>query len=400
MRQSTGHHGLPNTASPPLQHAMRAHARHLGWPEERLAVVATALGRSAQRPAGRDGSQALLAAGARGQVGIVRRAASTRLSRHGTAWSPVREVCASPQCRLADRDGVSDAATPNGRLCLGMQGSVREGALHPLRGRVLAGVQHKAQRGALPLAIPAGLRRHEEGGGVTAPDRAVPHAMPWVFQPWLERRAASHGGRVWRDPERRLPRRQRHGETVWRSPTGAAVIAIVRPPASAGPWGYGRTRRQVHPGSRRSQPRRLPLSAWQVSVHDRSPASVTWETCARLQAIVAANDAASAHHQRRGGPRQGAARRQGLGSGGSGGHTMAGQDTGGTPSRCPSLRSQAHAPVCQRLPAAPVDPQGVAACLDAVAPVERALDAEALAPRQPQQAALERAPRSSVPRLA
>ena len=147
-RQSTGHHVLTNTESQQLQHARREHARHLGWPEERIEVVETDLGRSAQSPAGRDGSKALLADVALGQVGIVLSDERTRLSRNGTDWYPLLDRCASHPCRMADRDGVDDAAPPNGRLLLGMQGIVSEIELHTLRGRLIAGVQQKAQRGA------------------------------------------------------------------------------------------------------------------------------------------------------------------------------------------------------------------------------------------------------------
>jgi hypothetical protein len=55
MRQSTGHQGLTNLESQQLPHAMREHARQLGWPDERLEVVETDLGRSAQSTARRDG---------------------------------------------------------------------------------------------------------------------------------------------------------------------------------------------------------------------------------------------------------------------------------------------------------------------------------------------------------
>lgn len=75
------------------------------------------------------------------------------------------------------------------------------------------------------------------------------------------------------------------------------------------------------------------------------------------------------------------------------------QYTGGKQSLCPSLRSQAHAPVGQRLPADPVDQQGVMAFFDALAPAERDLSAQALAQRQQQQAALDQAQCSSGQRL-
>ena len=71
IRHSPGHQVLTNLESPQLQHARRAHAHHLGWSEERLAVVETDMGRTAQSTERRDGSQALLAEVALGQVGRV-----------------------------------------------------------------------------------------------------------------------------------------------------------------------------------------------------------------------------------------------------------------------------------------------------------------------------------------
>src|SRR5262252_9502079 len=374
IRQSTGHQVLTHLESQQLQHAMREHAHHLGWPEERIEVVETDTGRTAQSTAGRDGYKALLAEVALGQVGIVLSYESTRLSRHCTDWYPLLDLCAYNQCLIADRDGVYDAATPNGRLLLGMKGIVSEVELHTLRGRLIAGVQQKAQRGELALALPAGLLRHEEGSVVKDPDRAVQHAITLVFQTFLERRAASQVVRLLRDQGLRLPRRHRNYETVWRPPTVAAVIAILRNPAYAGTFVYGKTRMQGQPGSGRSQQRRLPLSEWKVIVHDRYPAYVTWETFARIQAILDDNYAVY-------------------------GHKMAVQYKGGNQYLCNYLRSQAQAPVCQRLPADPVDQQVVAAFFDALAPAELDLYEQALAQRQQQQAALDQAQRYSLQRL-
>src|SRR5499427_8793254 len=115
IRQSTGHQVLTYTESQQLQHAMREHARQLGWPEERIEVVETDLGRSAQSTQRRDGYKTLLADVALGQVGIVLSYESTRLSRNCTDWYPLLDLCAYNQCLIADRDGVYDAATPNGR---------------------------------------------------------------------------------------------------------------------------------------------------------------------------------------------------------------------------------------------------------------------------------------------
>jgi DNA invertase Pin-like site-specific DNA recombinase len=399
IRQSTGPQVLTNLESQQLQHAMREHAWHLGWPEERIEVVERDLGRTAQSTDRRDGYKALLAEVALGQVGIVLSYESTRLSRNCTDWYPLLDLCAYNQCLIADRDGVYDAATPNGRLLLGMKGIVSEVELHTLRGRLIAGVQQKAQRGDLALALPAGLVRQDDGGGVKDPDRAVQHAITLVFQTFLERRSASQVVRLLRDQGLRLPRRHRNRETVWRIPTVAAVIAILRNPAYAGTFAYGKTQTQVPPGGGRPQQRRQPLAEWKVIVHDRYPAYVTWETFARIAAILDDNYAAYEHNRRRGVPRHGAALLQGMVYCGRCGHKMMVQYKGGNEYLCNYLRGQTQAPVCQRLPADPVDQQVVAAFFEALAPAELDLYDQALAQRRQQQQEVDRAQQYALQRL-
>jgi DNA invertase Pin-like site-specific DNA recombinase len=286
IRQSTGHQVLTNTESHQLQHAMRDHAHRLGWPDERVEVVEADLGRSAQSTAGRDGYKALLAEVALGHVGIVLSYESTRLSRNCTDWYPLLDLCAYHQCLIADRDGGYDPSTPHGRLLLGMKGILSEVELHTLRGRLLAGVQQKARRGDLGLALPAGLLRLEDGQVVKDPDLAVQHAMTLVFQTFLLRKSASQVVRVFHDQGLRLPRRHRNCETLWRPPTVAAVVTILRNPAYAGTFVYGKTRLQPRPGGARAHQRRRPQADWKVIVHDRYPAYITWETFTRMHAIL------------------------------------------------------------------------------------------------------------------
>jgi DNA invertase Pin-like site-specific DNA recombinase len=400
IRQSTGHQVLTNRESQQLQHAMREHARHLGWPDDRIEIVETDTGRTAQSTAHRDGYKALLAEVALGQVGIVLSYESTRLSRNCTDWYPLLDLCAYNQCLIADRDGVYDAATPNGRLLLGMKGIVSEIELHTLRGRLIAGVQQKAQRGDLALALPAGLVRHTDGVVVKDPDRAVQHALGLVFQTFLERRSASQVVRLFREHGLRLPRRHRNCETVWRTPTVAAVITILRNPAYAGTFVYGKTQSQVPAGGGRPQQRRQPASQWKVIVHDRYPAYITWETFTRIQTILEDNYATYEHNKRRGIPRQGAALLQGLVYCGRCGHKMVVQYKGGNQYLCNALRWQAQDPVCQRLRADAVDHQVIGAFFEAVAPAELDLYDHARAQRHQQQADVERAHQDTLQRLA
>lgn len=166
IRQSTGHQVLTNLESQQLQHAMREHAWHLGWPNERIEVVARDLGRTAQSTDRRDGYKALLAEVALGQVGIVLSYESTRLSRNCTDWYPLLDLCAYNQCLIADRDGVYDAAPPNGRLLLGMKGIVSEVTPHlarpPDRGRAAEGAARRLGPGPPGRSVaPRRWRRRE-----------------------------------------------------------------------------------------------------------------------------------------------------------------------------------------------------------------------------------------------
>jgi Recombinase len=126
-----------------------------------------------------------------------------------------------------------------------------------LRGRLIAGQQQKAQRGELALALPAGLQRLEDGRVVKDPDRALQHALTLVFQTFLARQSASQVVRVFREQGLRLSRHHRNCVMVWRTPTVAAVIAILRNPAYAGAFVYGKTRTQPQPGRARPRQRRL-----------------------------------------------------------------------------------------------------------------------------------------------
>jgi DNA invertase Pin-like site-specific DNA recombinase len=48
---------------------------------------------------------------------------------------------------IADGDGVYDPATVNGRLLLGLKGTLSEWERHTMKARLTAGLIHKAQRG-------------------------------------------------------------------------------------------------------------------------------------------------------------------------------------------------------------------------------------------------------------
>ena len=401
IRQSSGHQVLTNIESRQMQHAMREHAQKLGWDDGQIEVVEADTGITAASTAGRDAYKDLLAQVALGHVGIILSYESARLARNCTDWYPLLDLCSYKSCLIADRDGVYDPSSPNGRLLLGMKGLLSEVELHTLRGRLVAGVQNKARRGDLALALPVGLLRQEDGRVVKDPDLQVQQAIGLVFRTFLEMKSASKVVRHFREQGLRLPRRHRNAETIWRVPTAAAVVSILRNPAYAGAFVYGKTQtvRTAEAGEVRARQRRRDMNEWSVVVHNRYPTYISWETFQQIQSTLRDNYAEYDRNKARGVPGEGAALLQGLVYCGECGHKMFVQYKGGSRYLCNFLRQQAQAPVCQYLPADPIDQHVIEAFFQAISPIELDLYEKAMQARHDQRVEDKKAQERELQRL-
>ena len=114
--------------------------------------------------------------------------------------------------------------------------------LHTIRARLTAGLLNKAERGELGLILPVGLVRDAAGIVVKHPDREVQARLELVFATFLRVRSAAKVLRSLNESGLSLPRRGRLGDVVWRPPTVAAVLRVLKNPAYAGAFVYGRTR--------------------------------------------------------------------------------------------------------------------------------------------------------------
>ena len=124
IRQSTPHQVLTNLESQRLQYDLRRRALELGWREEDIEVIDADLGLNASAIPHREGFKDLIARMTLGQIGIVLSYEVTRLSRNCTDWYPLLDLCSFTGCLIADRDGVYDPASANGRLLLGLKGTI------------------------------------------------------------------------------------------------------------------------------------------------------------------------------------------------------------------------------------------------------------------------------------
>ena len=270
--------------------------------------------------------------------------------------------------------------------------------MHTLRGRLTAGLLNKAGRGELALALPAGLVRSAQGVVTKDPDSAVQGSVALVFSSFLEKRSAGKVMSSLRARGLKLPRREPCGEVCWTLPSAGAVRQILKNPAYAGAFVYGRTRCTTAPGGRPVMTR-LPREEWQIVVKDRYPAYIDWQTFERIQAMLRDNHAAYLQHGTRGIPRDGAALLQGIAWCGECGHKCVVQYSNGNRYACTYLQRTQGAPVCQHLPADPIDGRVVDAFFEAVAPAELDVWERAQASRQQAAEALDHAEAQQIERL-
>jgi DNA invertase Pin-like site-specific DNA recombinase len=91
------------------------------------------LGLSGASAAQRGGFKELVGRVGLREIGLILSIDVTRLARNCSDWYPLLDICGMRGCLIADRDGVYDPATANGRLLLGLKGTFSELELHPIR---------------------------------------------------------------------------------------------------------------------------------------------------------------------------------------------------------------------------------------------------------------------------
>jgi DNA invertase Pin-like site-specific DNA recombinase len=381
IRQSTPHQMLSNQESLRLQYALKQHALDLGWREADIQIIDADLGLTGASTQYREGFKELVAQVTLGQVGIILSSDVTRLSRNCSDWYPLLDICGYRSCLIADRDGVYNPASANGRLLLGLKGQLSELELHTIRARMTAGLLNKAERGELALPLPIGLVRDDDGQVRKHPNLEVQARLELIFKTFLERRSASKVLVSFNQHQLRLPRRDRFGDLIWKKPSIAAILSILKNPAYAGAFVYGRTRTIREPSGKITQIR-LPIEQWKILIRDRYPAYITWQTFEKIQAMLEDNYAEYDRNKSRGVPRPGSALLHGIVYCGECGHKMVVSYKTGTRYLCNYHRQQYRVPVCQNIPGDPVDAAVVEAFFEALSPVELDAYAQSVAAKQ------------------
>ena len=371
VRQSTPHQVVSNQESLRLQYALRQRAHELGWHEADIDVIDADLGLSGASAAVRSGFKELVGRVSLSEVGLILSIDVTRLARNCSDWYPLLDICGLRGCLIADRDGVYDPGSANGRLLLGLKGTISELELHTIRSRLTAGLLAKAERGELALTLPIGLLRDPSGIVVKDPDLAVQERLELVFEMFLKFGTVAKVMRVLNERGLDLPRRDHYGDPRWARATVASVASILKNPAYAGAFVYGRTRMHtpVREGAAKAKARR-PIDEWRIVVKDRYPAYIDWPTYEKICATIKDNRAEYMRIKTRGAPRDGELLLHGIAWCGRCGHKMFVRYKGGGQYVCNHLRSNEGLPTCQEMRAARIDKAVADAFLTALAPAE------------------------------
>jgi DNA invertase Pin-like site-specific DNA recombinase len=389
VRQSSRQQVLDHGESTRLQYGLTERAAALGWPASRVMVIDEDLGRSAANAAERPGFARLVAEITMGHVGLVLGLEMSRLARAGQDWHQLIELCSLAGALLADADGVYDPNWYNDRLLLGLKGTMTELELHLIRQRMASGRLAKAGRGELAVPLPAGYVRRSSGEVALDPDEQVQAVIRLVFRLFGQLGTVHAVLRFLVEHQVQIGMRERSGpgkgEVVWRAPHQQGLVNMLRNPAYAGIYAYGRSRTDPSrrlPGREHSgRVRRLEAGQWLVRIDGALPAYISAGQYERNLARLAANRARA---ESPGAPRNGPALLGGLVVCGICGHRLqVNYETSGqglTGRYCCQRRHHTYGePRCQQMAARFLDDHVVAQLLSALAPAALELSVTAAA---------------------
>ena len=379
VRQSTPWQVMENRESTERQYHLRERAVLLGWAPSHVEVIDEDQGRSGSTATHRSGFQRLVTEVGLGKVGIVLMLEASRLARNNSDWYRLIEICGLTSTLIGDENAVYSPREPNDRLLLGVKGTLSEAELFTLRTRLYEGRWNKARKGHLQFPLPTGYVRGTDGHWELDPDTQVRERLAYLFDSFRRLEVARSVVRDLKQKALDLPTRvvtrEGYGSLIWKTPSLSAVVRILRNPAYAGVyvfgrWEYSGDRRLTKTG--KALPHQVPMAQWPVKIDAHHPAYLSWEeyvkNCERLRQNWNCEET-------RGVAREGNALLQGIVYCGICGRKMGVQNHALTEKRSPSYICQSSYhngegdKICQSMTSRPVDVAMAKAFLESVSPM-------------------------------
>lgn len=246
VRQSHPNQVQRHPESARRQYRLVERAAQLGWPRDQIVVIDDDQGKSgAARAAsqGRDGFARLVAAVSLGKVGLVLALEVARLARNSAEWNRLLNLASYTGTLIADDATVYDPRLFNDRLLLGLRGTISEVELHCIQERLQGARLSKAQRGELPVRVPAGYLAARAGQVDVDPDQEVQGAIRTIFTQFERLGTVTAVLHFFNDHGLLVPRRRWHAargaRIVWLRPSYQALHTVLTNPVYAGTYVYG-----------------------------------------------------------------------------------------------------------------------------------------------------------------
>ncbi len=249
----------------------------------------------------------LLSEIALGHVGLVLGFQINRLAREDEAICRLIKVCAAFDTLLADQDGLYHPHDFNDRLILTVKGLMGGFELHQLQQRMQAGRLNRARRGEWLGQPPPGYVKGPDGKLQFDPDEQVQQVVRLILDQFALLGSVSGVLAYLHRHQLRIPFRPpsgpHQGQLQWHTPHRETVRQLVRHPAYAGAYTWGRHAldpRRVKAGQRGSGRVERRPEECVVFLRDNHAAYLNWEQYQRnVQRL---------HQQSRRGPVPGPAR--------------------------------------------------------------------------------------------
>ena len=284
IRQSHPQQVQRHRESALVQAQLQERALAWGWPAERIRVLDGDQGRSGTTAVGRDDFAWLLSEIALGHVGLVLCFQINRLAREDEDCCRLIRICAAFDTLLADQDGLYHPHDFNDRMILTIKGFMGGFELHQLQQRMQAGRLNRCRRGEWLGQPPPGYVVGPDGKLQFDPDEQVREVLRLILEEFAALGSISGVLRHLRQQGIQLPWRPaagpERGQLRWRPPHRETLRQLVRNPAYAGAYTWGRYAtdpRRVQPARRGSGRVRREPQDCPVFLRDNHPAYLSWE---------------------------------------------------------------------------------------------------------------------------